>query len=202
MAAALKDSGSWPLASLRQSFLNGLLTRPLDPDTTLRGKIVEFVGRGELGLASAQTSDGTYERVWFLEPPMADEVVFDSGVFLLTKAKAQALKAGVPHIASGPEPQPAPPAQPLAPGSELRPGSEPTSRVQTKTIRLVGAVPPEMWNRLGTKILPKLRSGSDLRVGVKFSVTVNSDVAGSLTSDLRQILDDLGLAGTVQIRDS
>ncbi|PWB47222.1 MAG: AAA family ATPase [Candidatus Methylomirabilota bacterium] len=199
---ALKESGAWPLAGLRQSFLNGSLTRLLDPDTILRAKIIEFVGKGDFGLASAQKSDGTYERIWFQEPLGADEVVFESGVFLLTKTRAQALKAGVQEAVPRPEPQPAPPVQPLAPSSELRLDPEPTPRVQTKTIRLVGAVPPEMWNRLGTKILPKLRSGSDLRVGVEFSVTVNSDVAGNLTSDLRQILDDLGLAGTVQIRDS
>ena len=30
---ALKETGAWPLASLRQSFLNGALTRMLDPDT-------------------------------------------------------------------------------------------------------------------------------------------------------------------------
>lgn len=35
--------------------------------------------------------------------------------------------------------------------------------------------------------------------GVDFSVTVRTDVAGSLASDLRQILDDLGLADKVRI---
>jgi len=40
----------------------------------------------------------------------------------------------------------------------------------------IGAVPPEVWNRLGTKILPKLRSGSDLKVVIEFSVTVNRNV--------------------------
>jgi hypothetical protein len=195
---ALKESGAWPLASLRQSFLNGSLTRLLDPDTTLRGKIVEFVGRGDFGLASGQKPDGTYERVWFREPVTTDEVAFEVGVFLLTKATAQALRAGVPTPAPGPEPQPSPPV----PDPEPEPGPAPTPVVQTKTIRLIGAVPPEVWNRLGTKVLPKLRSGSDLRVGVDFSVTVNRDVAGSLTSDLRQILDDLGLADKVRIRDA
>ena len=34
---ALKDSGAWPLSSLRQSFLNGSLTRLLDPDAVLKG---------------------------------------------------------------------------------------------------------------------------------------------------------------------
>jgi hypothetical protein len=196
---ALKESGAWPLASLRQSFLNGSLTRLLDPDTTLRGKIVEFVGRGDFGLASGQKGDGTYERVWFQEPVTADEVAFESGVFLLTKTKAQALKAGVPTPTPGPQPQPGPPVPGPGPGPEPEPGPGPAPRVQTKTIRLVGAVPPEVWNRLGTKVLPKLRSGSDLKVGVDFSVTVNRDVAGSLTADLRQILDDLGLADKVRL---
>jgi hypothetical protein len=52
---ALKDSGAWPLASLRQSFLNGSLTRLVDPDSTLRSKIVEFVARGDFGLAWARS---------------------------------------------------------------------------------------------------------------------------------------------------
>ena len=45
---ALKDAGAWPLASLRQSFLNGSLTRLVDPDAILKSKIVEFVGRRRL----------------------------------------------------------------------------------------------------------------------------------------------------------
>ena len=35
---ALKESGAWPLSSLRQSFLNGSLTRLLDPDAVLKGE--------------------------------------------------------------------------------------------------------------------------------------------------------------------
>src|SRR4030066_2465497 len=95
----LRDSAAWPLASLRQSFLNGSLTRILDPDTTLRNKIIEFVGKGDFGLASGQRSDGTYERIWFEEQISSDEVTFEAGVFLLTKAKAKALKG----VMRGPE---------------------------------------------------------------------------------------------------
>jgi hypothetical protein len=36
--------------------------------------------------------------------------------------------------------------------------------------------------------------GSDLKVGVDFSVTVKCDVAGSLTLGPHQILDAMGLA--------
>src|SRR5207244_9814210 len=93
---ALKESGAWPLASLRQSFLNGSLTRLVDPDAILRGKIVEFVGRGDFGLASGRKPDGGYERVWFQELLAPDEVAFEAGVFLLRKIAAEALKAGTP----------------------------------------------------------------------------------------------------------
>ena len=89
---AFKDSGAWPLASLRQSFLNGALTRLLDPDGVLKTKLVEFVGRGDFGLASGPKPDGSYERLWFSEPVPADEVAFESGVVLLKKAKAEELK--------------------------------------------------------------------------------------------------------------
>ena len=200
---ALKDSGAWPLASLRQSFLNGALTRLIDPDTILRAKILEFASRGDLGLASGQQPDGTYERVWFNELPPPEEVAFESGVFLLTKARAQALKAG-PAAAVKPTsrelttlrtqqeitPQPAP---------TDTTGRETTTTRETTTFRLVGSIPPEIWNRLGTKLIPKLRSGSDLNLGVAFSVTVDARTASSFENDLRQALDDLGVAGQIQI---
>ena len=92
---AFKESGAWPLASLRQSFLNGALTRLLDPDKVLRDKTVDFISKGDFGLGSSQKADGAYERVWFEEQISSDEMSFDAGVFLLTKVKAQALKGGV-----------------------------------------------------------------------------------------------------------
>jgi hypothetical protein len=64
-----------------------------------------------------------------------------------------------------------------------------------------GNIPPEVWNRLGTKLLPKLRSGTDLKVGVEFSVDVEAPGADALTADLRQVLDDLGLTGGVEVED-
>ncbi|MFZ5928393.1 MAG: DUF499 domain-containing protein [Acidobacteriota bacterium] len=201
---ALKDAGAWPLASLRQSFLNGSLTRLLDPDAVLRSKIVEFVAKGEFGLASGQNPDGTYEQVWFNEALGADEVAFDTGVYLLTKAKAMALKAGasaetVPE--SAPPPMPGPAAeQGIEQPAKAEPSRSPDAPMMS--IRLAGAVPPEVWNRLGTKLLPKLRAaGADLRVGVEFTVTVNRDVARTLTAEVRQILEDLGLGEKVQMRE-
>ena len=322
---ALAASGAWPLASLRQSFLNGSLTRLLDPDATLRAKIVEFVERGDFGLASGRQPDGdgadghrvlrpyelqsgrqpdgggAYGRTWFNEPVPAEEITFDSGVFLLRKDKAAALGAGVgagtkpgagtglepgagtgtgqgvglgagpglepgsetepgagvglgagPGTGSRTEPFPAPSPEPgvgpapgrgfgsgsalgvgsapdsgfvpapepgagpaPAPGLGTTPapglgttagqGSEPESALPSsaaaaRTIRVSGDVPPEVWNRLGRTLLPKLRGGAELTLGVEFSATVEGDRADGLVADLKQILADLGLSEKVDVR--
>ena len=122
-------------------------------------------------------------------------MAFESGVFLLLKEKAKRLKT-VPEAEPEPSPTPAPkPEQTPGPSPEL----EPATGTATRTFRISGDVPPEIWNRLGTKILPKLRSGSNLEIGVQFSVTVSGEVAQSFEADLRQILEDLGLEDRVQI---
>jgi Protein of unknown function (DUF499) len=194
---ALKDSGAWPLQSLRQSFLNGSLTRLVDPDATLKSKIVEFVTQGDFGLASGKKSDGAYERTWFKETLAPDEVAFEAGVFLLRKATAESLRAGQPATpAPTPQPEPGPT---LAPTPEPGPTPSPGATASTRMLRLVGTVPPEVWNRLGTKILPKLRSGSELKIGLEFSVTVPGDSANSFVAELRQILQELGLAEAVKV---
>ena len=62
-----------------------------------------------------------------------------------------------------------------------------------------GDVPPEVWNRLGTRLLPKLRAGSDLRVGVTFELTADGASAEALLADLRQILEDMELGRRIRI---
>lgn len=208
---AFKDSGAWPLASLRQSFLNGALTRLLDPDGVLKTKLVEFVGRGDFGLASGPKPDGNYERLWFSQPVPADEVAFESGVVLLKKAKAEELKKK-PVPASGDTTPPADP-EPIKvtptdtgvrtdtgmPTGVQPPVIVPPVGTTTKTIKLSGNIPPELWNRLGTRILPKLRMGKDLKIGIHFSVTVEAANANDLQVELKQILSDLALQDAIKI---
>jgi hypothetical protein len=90
---AFKESEAWPLGSLRQSFLNGTLTRLIDPDPVLRGRIAEFVSHGEFGLASGAEPGGKYQRVWFREDVGPAEIAFEADVYLLTKAVAEKLKS-------------------------------------------------------------------------------------------------------------
>jgi hypothetical protein len=200
---AFKATGAWPLASLRQSFLNGALTRLLDPDTVLRGKIVEFVERGDFGLASGPRSDGTYERVWFNELVPSDEVAFEPGVLLVKKDKAELLKK--PPAPPTPEDETPEPAAPepgteSSPGLQPGPGPGPTPPTPSATVvRVSGSIPPELWNRLGTRVLPKLRSGEELKIGVSFEVSVDTPAAGALRAELQQVLSDLELEDSITV---
>ncbi len=194
---ALKESGAWPLSGLRQSFLNGSLTRLLDPDSTLRGKITEFVSKGEFGLASGPKPDGTYDRLWFDEMLSPDEVMFDGNVFLITKARAKALKAGTPPIIDV-QPPPEKPKEPQPEPPDKEPGPQPKPE-QFVTLRVVGDIPPEVWNRLGTKVLPKLKAGTDLKVGVTFAASFVPEAAAALKTDLDQIISELGLSAKLKV---
>src|SRR5690606_21041051 len=101
-------------------------------------------------------------------------------------------------------PLPSPGPSPGRPRNEGTPTIEPPvvqlpAGPTSCTITLSGTIPPELWNRLGTRVLPKLRSGNDLKVGINFSVTVEAGNASDLQADLKQILMDLGLENTVDI---
>ena len=51
-------------------------------------------------------------------------------------------------------------------------------------------------------MLPKLRSGEDLSVGIEFTVSVRSQFAQNMETELRQVLDDLELKDQVQVERS
>lgn len=193
---ALKESGSWPLRGLRQSFLDGSFTRLLDPEEILRRQIITFVEKGECGLAAGLRADGGYDRVWWREPVGAEEVLFDDKTFLLTRSRAAALKAAPPQQPPPPTPQPG--------DLELQPPQPPgpTEPIGEQAVRfyLRGNIPPEQWNRLGTKLLPKLRGADqNLTLGLDASLTVRAQDARHFETELRQALRDLGLEGLVRI---
>jgi hypothetical protein len=185
---------------LRQSFLNGSLTRLLDPDAVLRRKIAEFVEKGDFGLASGPQAEGSYERLWHGESIPPEEVAFENGVFLLTKAKAQALRKA---------PSAAPKPQPITPSATTPPQDQPTPsephvqappQPSSRTFRISGNVPPGIWNRLGAKVIPKLRAGTHLQIAVEFTVTIDRSQSEGFQTDLQQVLQDLDLGGSVTVK--
>lgn len=125
-----------------------------------------------------------------------EEVTFDDKTFLLTRERASSLKekpiAVVPASSSTPG------------GFELQPPPSPApiEAPAAGSIRLClrGTIPPEQWNKLGTKLLPKLRvAGKDLSLGLDASLTLRAEDVRHVEADLRQALRDLGLERLVRI---
>jgi hypothetical protein len=211
---AFKQTGAWPLKSLRQAFLDGSLERVINPDEYLKRKVPEFVAKGDFGLASGDQPGGGFLRIWFQQPVSPDEVSFDADVYLLTGARAKAIReqAQAPAKTSGAptseqiEPAPAGPTESalavVVSTSESEAGAAATATTAKHQLRITGAIPPEIWNRLGTKLIPKLRAGANLRLGLDFTFDLDAREADQIVNDLRLALSDLGLAGALKIERS
>src|SRR5262249_44761334 len=149
MAARPRRIGRVAQSGLRQSFLDGSLTRLLDPDKVLRAKIVEFVERGDFGVASGLLPDGKDQPTWVKETLQPEEVTFDANVFLLKKETAEKLTAPVP------EPVVKPIEETKGPTPEEKKDEGGTTNYPPPSavvVRLSGEVPPEQWNKLGIKL--------------------------------------------------
>jgi len=192
---ALRESGAWPLQGLRQSFLDGSLVRLVDPERTLRDQIVRWVEAGEFGLASGQRPDSTFQRPWFREPVAPEEVTFDAQTFLLTQERATALTR--PPETKPTAPYPSGRERPVS-VAEPTPGG-PTVDRSVVTVRIHGAVSPEVWNRLGVRLIPKLKSGQSLSLSFDAVVLTQGDLGRHLEQDIRQVLSELGLSDSVRV---
>jgi hypothetical protein len=53
--------------------------------------------------------------------------------------------------------------------------------------------------RPGTRLLPILRSGSQLKIGIELAVILESGAAQSFHTEPKQIVNDLGLADRVRV---
>ena len=56
-----------------------------------------------------------------------------------------------------------------------------------------GQVLSGLWNRLGTKLVPKLRSAAKLEIPLVFRFASDGRAADATTAEVRQLLDDLGI---------
>jgi hypothetical protein len=193
---AFKASGAWPIKSLRQAFLDGSLERLINPDEYLKRKVPEFIASGDFGLASGDQPGGGYQRIWFSEPMSADEVSFDPDVYLLKKERAKALRAGnsVEELPSEPSVSK---GEKIAPPVEKEPIED---APRARNIVLSGAIPPELWNKVGIRLIPKLRSNAQPTLGINFVVEVESGQATNMVREIEQALVDLALQEKVTVK--
>jgi hypothetical protein len=81
-----------------------------------------------------------------------------------------------------------------------------TDDIEVKTgeevhiLTLTGAIPPELWNKVGIRIIPKLRSTqAEPHLAVNFNLEIKGDQAAHMVHDLQQALVDLGLSAQVAV---
>lgn len=207
---ALKDSGVWSLNGLRQSFLDGSLTRLVFPEETLKTAIPKFVERGEFGLASGQKHDGVYSRVWFKEYLPVEEITFDSNTFLLLKERATKLKTSVlqPNqdniVEQSNSSFSLTPSQPLSDEKnkvekEIQIGDSADSSKTLVNFTIQGSIPPEAWNKIGIGLIPTLKRGKQLTILANISVSTTSLDRENFERELRKHLGDLGSIGQWKI---
>jgi hypothetical protein len=194
---AFKDTGAWPLASLRQSFLNGTLTRLLDPDRVLKTKIAEFVKSGEFGFASGVEPAGGFRRIWARDEIDPADVAFEADVYLITKALAEKLRSpDATPVPAPPSAQPEPP--PIEPDPD-HPRPEPGKLEEHTIIRVSGSIPPEQWNRLGTRLIPKMRGAGSMTATIRLEGEVDTARAVAFSAELQQVIDEIGLSQSVRV---
>jgi len=186
----LKEKGVWPLSGIRQSYMDGSLLRLMDPERVLREKIVEFVKSGAFGLASGQRPDGTFDRLWFKETIAPEEVTFDTGVFLVLPKRAETLIK--PSLPAQPEPPLEPPQPPLPPGKG---GEKPPAEPEIIELLVKGTIPFEVWNKLGTRLIPKLKSGKNLSLSLEARLDLSSQDRENFEKELKRVLEELNLSG-------
>ncbi|MGH7466993.1 MAG: DUF499 domain-containing protein [Longimicrobiales bacterium] len=189
------ETGAWPLLGLRQSLVNGSLIRLVDPEATLLEKIPEFVFRGEFGYATGLRPDGSFDRVWYQELIPADELSIDAATFLVTRERAVTLRIPVaPELTVAVKQTAAPtasqPAELIAPASQT---------AKLMRLRIHGRIPPELWNRVGAKLLTKLKQHEALQVAIDLQATLDEARAEQLVRELRESVADLALEQTIRV---
>lgn len=200
-----RETGAWPLSGLRKSFLDGSLTRLTDPDASLRSRIAEFVQRGDFGLGSGQNPDGTYGRIWFQERPPVEDVSFEPDVFLLRKETAQRIRGESNLLTVGQVSAIETTTRESEHEEETRNGlsQTPPSAIEARPqlVQVVGVVPAELWNKAGIRLIARLRqTATALELRVDLRATYLAGTADTAQAEVRQALQDLGLADSIEVR--
>src|SRR5205823_4473982 len=98
----------------------------------------------------------------------------------------------------GQAPEPAPEEPPASPVGPHRP-DDGDADAHVVIIAVAGSIPPEQWNRLGTRLIPKMRAAGTVTANIRLEIEVDQAKSTTLTSEFRQIVDETGLSATVHV---
>jgi len=146
-----------------------------------------------LGLASGKDQQ-CFDHVWFKEQVEQADITFDYDTYLLTAAKAKALKQA-PSQPTTPAAAPTIPKTPAHPTTPV-----PTSSAQQVTTSAAPKVTPvvwqghlkrEQWNLFGLKVLTRLAQAEDVSIEVKVNAKLKET---QILEQLNAALRELGIA--------
>jgi hypothetical protein len=189
---ALKESGTWPLASLKAAFFQGYFTRLEKADDALRQTIARAVSQGTLGLACGKDAN-QFDRVWSKEAVELPDITFDYETYLLTAKKAKALKEGGAEPPTGKQATPASKPTVVSPPPELPLGQtpgQPTTEPPSPVVSWQGQLKREQWNLFSLKVLTRLAQAEDLEIEVKVRAKLKE---AQTTNQLNAALTELGI---------
>jgi hypothetical protein len=180
---ALKESGAWPLASLKTAFFQGQFKRLEKADDALAElTVTRAVSPGVVGPGLRQRRQTAFDRVWLKEPVEVADITFDYDTYLLTAAKAKALKQGAPPPLQPPQPQES--QQPTHPIQLPQPPPKPTAVVWE------GELKREQWNLFSLKVLTRLAQADNVEIKVQVQARLKE---GQTTEPLNTALKELGI---------
>jgi hypothetical protein len=73
--------------------------------------------------------------------------------------------------------------------------------VHMQIVTVAGTIPPEQWNRLGTRLIPKMRAVGTVTATIRLDIEIDQTKSATLASELRQIIEETSLSGTVRIEN-
>lgn len=180
---AFLEKGAWPLKSLRQSFLDGSLTRLIDPEQVLEKRIIELVENGDAGLLSQSSADGSVYRLWYKEELNPSEVMFESEVCLVmaskiglyqTKDEASSEAEAVNGFRALKRSEDTQGVHNMADAEDSSQEDVFYRAPQLQNLKLSGELPFELWNKFSRAVLTKLNASSKNLV-IKLDVEAELD---------------------------
>lgn len=198
---ALIASGAWPLSGLRQSFLDGSLTRLLDTDHILQSYIAQWVETGEFGLASGARRDGGYQRIWYQQIVPISDIQFGPDVYLLKKRTVDGLvhRPESDGTIDGCVPRVDDDISENAHIQDASAASADAGLDDPIRIRIRGNMPVEQWNRLGTRVIPRLRAIGTVTASICLACDAETSVTPAALFELEQALRDLRLSDQLKL---
>ena len=180
-------------------FSKANFTRLEKADDALKVTIIRAVSQGIARIGLRQRPE-RLDRVWFKEPVELADITFDYDTYLLTAAKAKALKqAPMQPLIPAPV-TPAPSRRQAQQRRLLTPTGTPASAQATPkeiSVSWQGQMKREQWNLFSLKVLTRLAQADDVQIEVKVSAKLKE---AQTLEQLNAALKELGITDQFEKR--